>query len=154
MRLSDYLHDGLVIHDLRASDATEVLEAIGARLEENGFLPSRTRAVGALRAREEAHTTVLGKGVAVPHATVPGLQETLLLVARSCDPVPFGPLEEDEATLFFVMLSPPGSEGEHLKLLARICRLLRHPGFLDDAREAADAQGLLQRILAADSHSD
>jgi mannitol/fructose-specific phosphotransferase system IIA component (Ntr-type) len=154
MRLSDYLHDGLVIHDLRASDATEVLEAIGARLEENGFLPSRIRAVRALRAREEAHTTVLGKGVAVPHATVPGLQETLLLVARSSDPVPFGPLEEDEATLFFVMLSPPGSEGEHLKLLARICRLLRHPGFLDDVREAADAHGLLQRILAADSLSD
>jgi len=154
MRLSDYLHDGLVLHDLHASDAIGVLEAIGARFEENGFLPSRIRAVEALRAREEVHTTVLGQGVAVPHATVPGLQKTLLLVASSSDPVLFGTREEERANLFFVILSPPGSEGEHLKLLARICKLLRHPGFLDDIRDAPDSDGLLQRILDVDSLYD
>jgi mannitol/fructose-specific phosphotransferase system IIA component (Ntr-type) len=151
MRLSDYLHEGLVIHDLEASDVGEVLEAIGLRFEDNGCLPSRNQAVEALRAREEVHTTVLGKGVAVPHATVPDLEKTVLLVARSLRPVPFGIQEGETANLFFVMLSPPGSEGEHLRLLARVCKLLRHPGFLDDVREAPNAQELLRRILSADA---
>jgi nitrogen PTS system EIIA component len=151
MRLSDYLHEGLVIHDLEASDAGEVLEAIGRRFEENGHLPSRIQAVEALRAREEVHTTVLGEGVAVPHAGVPGLEKTLLLVARSSRQVPFGRKEEETANLFFVMLSPPGSEGEHLRLLARVCKLLRHKGFLEDVRSAPDALELFRRILAADA---
>jgi len=151
MRLSDFLHDGLVIHDLKASDAAVVLEAIGARFEENGLVPSRLEAVEALRAREEVHTTVLGQGVAVPHATVQGLGRTLLLVARTSVPVPFGPQEGEGADLFFVMLSPPGREEQHLKLLARICRLLRHPGFLDDVRRAPDGNELLRTILDVDS---
>jgi mannitol/fructose-specific phosphotransferase system IIA component (Ntr-type) len=154
MRLSDYLQRGLVIHDLDASDAAGVLETIGARLEENGFLPSRIEAVEALRAREEVHTTVLGHGVAVPHATVPDLEKTLLLVARSSHPVLFGATEAEKASLFFVMLSPHGREAEHLGLLARICKLLRHPGFLDDLREASDAEGLLQSLLQVDSLYD
>lgn len=151
MRLSDFLHDGLVIHDLEASDAAVVLEAIGARFEENGLVPSRLEAVEALRAREEVHTTVLGQGVAVPHATVQGLGRTLLLVARTAVPVPFGPQEGEGADLFFVMLSPPGREEQHLQLLARICRLLRHPGFLEDVRRAPDGSELLRRILDVDS---
>jgi nitrogen PTS system EIIA component len=154
MRLSDYLHDGLVIHDLEASNATEVLEAIVARFEKHAPLPSRIHATQALRARAEVHTTLLGQGVAVPHATVPGLLDTLVLVARSSGPVPFGPMEAETANLFFVMLSPPGREGEHLKLLARICTLLRHPGFLDEIKEAPDADTLLQRILGVDSLYD
>jgi mannitol/fructose-specific phosphotransferase system IIA component (Ntr-type) len=154
MRLSHYLQEGLVIHDLEASDAEGVLEAIGRRFEENGSILSRIQAVEALRAREEVHTTVLGEGVAIPHASVPDLEKTLLLVARSSQPVLFGSQESEKASLFFVMLSPPGSEGEHLRLLARVCRLLRHPGFLDGAREAPDAPELLRRILEVDALLD
>jgi mannitol/fructose-specific phosphotransferase system IIA component (Ntr-type) len=53
--------------------------------------------------------------------------------------------------LFFVLLSPPGREGEHIKLLARICRLAQHPEGLDEVRGATDGKALLEAILRLDS---
>jgi PTS system nitrogen regulatory IIA component len=151
MRLSDYLSDDLILYDLEARDQPEALEAFGALFEAGGHLPSRLEAVQALTAREESHTTCLGHGVAVPHATVPGLPKPLLLVAISDEPIPFGPPESEPVDLFFVLLSPPGREGEHIKLLARICRLAQHPADLDELREAPDGKSLLDAILRMDS---
>ena len=107
--------------------------------------------VQALRVREESHTTCLGRGVAVPHATVPGLPGPLLLVALADPPVPFGPPNSDPVDLFFVLLSPPGREGEHIKLLARICRVAQHPEDLTEIRAATDAGSLYDTLLRLDS---
>ena len=151
MRLSDYLDDDLIINDLEALNVAGALEAFGALFEKRGHVPSGAEAVRALAAREESHTTCLGHGVAVPHATVQGLPAPLLLVATAHKPIQFGPPEMDPVDLFFVLLSPPGREGEHIKLLARICRLAQHPEDLEALREASDDEALLQAILQMDS---
>ena len=151
MRLSDYLTDDLVLNDLEAKDASGALEAFGALLEEGGHLASGEKITRALAAREESHTTCLGDGIALPHATVEGLAKPLLLVATTANPIQFGPPETDPVDLFFVLLSPPGSEGQHIKLLARICRLTRHPGFLDELRGAMDEESLLEALVRVDS---
>lgn len=151
MRLSQYLREELVVHGLEASDTIGVLEALGSLFEENGIVPSGEVVTEALREREEVHTTVLGEGVAVPHATIPNLSDVALLVAAGTSAVPFGPADTDPVDLFFVLLSPPGREAEHIKLLARICRLVRHPGFLEGLRKAEDRGEMLQAILEVDS---
>jgi mannitol/fructose-specific phosphotransferase system IIA component (Ntr-type) len=151
MRLNNYLRDDLVLSGLDAADATGAIETFGSAFEATGRLLSKDQAIQALQAREKIHTTVLGDGVAVPHAMVPELADVLLLVAKASEPLQFGPPETDPVDLFFVLLSPPGREGEHIKLLARICRLMRHPGFLDDLRAAKDAAGILEVLLRVDS---
>jgi mannitol/fructose-specific phosphotransferase system IIA component (Ntr-type) len=151
MRLSNYLREDLVLHRLEAQDATGALEAFGVRFENGGHVPSQAEVVKALKAREEAHTTCLGRGVAVPHATLQGLSGPLLLVASAEPPVPFGPPEVDPVDLFFVLLSPPGREGEHIKLLARLCRIAQHPEDLDEIRAASDQRSLFETLLRLDS---
>ena len=151
MRLSTYVHKDLVIHGLEASDRDRALEAFASTLQDRGFVPSGSEVYRALLTREESHTTALGEGVAVPHATVAHLEETLLLVAAFNRPIPFGPPETEPVDLFFVLISPPGREGEHIKLLARICRLLRHPGVLEELRKASNGDGLRQAVLRVDS---
>ena len=46
-------------------------------------------------------------GLAVPHATVPGLMELVIGVALAPEPVQFGPEEMGPVRVFFVLLSPP-----------------------------------------------
>ena len=48
--------------------------------------------------------------------------------------------------VFFVLLSPPGHEREHVKLLARICRLTRHEGFVESLEAAPTARGVVEIV--------
>ena len=127
MRLSHYLRADLVVHGLQASNSAEALRIISDHLFETGCVPSAETAFQALMARERAHSTALGEGVAVPHAVIPALPDMLLLVATAKEPFQFGPPEVQEVDLLFTLLSPKGREAEHIKLLARICRLI-HSG--------------------------
>jgi len=151
MRLSHYLSAELVVHGLEASDTSDALRKISALFHEGAPTSSGDEIFLALKAREEAHTTTLEEGVAVPHAVLPTLSDIFLLVAIASAPIPFGPPETDPVDLFFVLLSPPGRAAEHIKLLARICRLVRHPGFLDELRAAPDGPELFQAIQRVDS---
>lgn len=151
MRLSDYLQEDLVIHGLEAESGSEVLTAVGDHFEKAGYVPSADEATGALKAREESHTTCLGHGVALPHATVSGLTKPVLMVATAAKPVRFGDPKSEPVDLFFVLLSPPGREGEHIKHLARICRLGQHPEDLEEMRKAPDKESLFQVVLRLDS---
>jgi PTS system nitrogen regulatory IIA component len=151
MRLSDYVREDLIIHRLKVQDASGALEAFGSLFEERGHVPSGQKAVQALKTREEAHTTCLGRGIAVPHATMEGLPKALLLVATADSPVAFGPPGVDPVDLFFVLLSPLGREGEHIKLLARICRIAQHEEDLAEVRAAKDEGSLHQAILRLDA---
>ncbi len=151
MRLSQYLRDGLVVHGLEISGMKDALEAFGKILETSGFVSSREGVVNALRKREEMHTTVLGDGVAVPHATIPDISDVHLMVVSTSSPISFGPADVEPVDLFFVLVSPPGREGEHIKILARICRLVRDPESLERLKDAEDSKGLRRAVLSIDS---
>jgi PTS system nitrogen regulatory IIA component len=151
MRLSHYLRAELVIHGLEATDTSDALRRISAQFPGHSGKASTDEVFQALKAREDAHPTTLEQGVAVPHAVLPSLSEVLLLVALATRPIPFGPPDTEGVDLFFVLLSPPGREAEHIKLLARICRLVRHPGFLEELRAASGAAELFEAIQRQDS---
>jgi mannitol/fructose-specific phosphotransferase system IIA component (Ntr-type) len=150
MRLRDYLSPDLVLTDLSATDMESALGAIADKLADAGAVADRDQAFTGLLSREAAHTTVLGQGLALPHTTLPGLADPILLLALAREPVPFGPPEADPVQAFFALLSPPGREGEHIKLLARICRLVRHDGFMESLLAAEGAADALAYIRSVD----
>lgn len=151
MRLSNYLREDLILHAMEAQDAPEALRALGSLFEKRGYVKPEEEPVRALMDREEAHTTCLARGIAVPHATIPGLTDPLLLVGTTGNPIPFGPPDSEPVDIFFVLLSPPGRQSDHIKLLARICRLAQHPEDLDEIRQATDEASLFQALLRMDS---
>lgn len=151
MRLHDYLQPEHVLLDLRARGVRETIHALVSRIAEQEAIPDAAGVEEALLAREAAHTTAMGHGVAVPHATVPGLERPLIVVAVAPEGVPFGPLGLDAVRVFFLLLSPPDRSGLHIKLLARICRLVRVPGSVDRLAEAGSASELLEEFVHIDA---
>jgi len=150
MRLSEFLRPDFVVFHLAARDVESVVREVSARAGAAGVAPEEVVAEKLLE-RERQHTTVMGAGLAIPHATVPGLEEPVIGVALAREPVAWGPEDTDPVRVFVVLLSPPGREREHVKLLARICRLMRHEGFLDQLEEASDDQGIIHVIEAIDA---
>jgi nitrogen PTS system EIIA component len=104
----------------------------------------------AVRAREEMHHTALENGVALMHPRRPMpkiLAQPFLALGCTLGGIPFGsdcPLTD----IFFLICSTDDSG--HLHTLARLSRLLTVPGFLDDLRQAENAQAARQLIVVAE----
>jgi PTS system nitrogen regulatory IIA component len=150
MRLSEYLRSDFVVSRLEARDVEGVVQEVSGRAGAAGVAPEHVVAEKLLE-RERQHSTVMGSGLAIPHATVPGLDEPVIGVALAREPIAFGPEDADPVSVFVVLLSPPGREREHVKILARICRLMRHESFLDQLEAADDDEGIIRVIEAIDA---
>lgn len=151
MRLTDYLRRELVTLDLPDGDANAVLEALGQRLSDAGVVDDPDTVVEALKQREAAHTTALGGGVAIPHCTLATVAEPVLLVAVAPHGAEFGPPESEPVRLFFLLLSPPERAQQHIRILARLVRILRDPGIIERLQEAETAEALVREIESLDA---
>ena len=145
MRVGDFVEPGLIAVDLAATDARGALKALAALLQ--GDAATRDRIERSLWEREEAHTTALASGVAVPHATLPGLPRPVLGIGTSATPIPFG-AGAVPVRLIFLLLSPPEQSQLHIKLLARIARVARRPHFVERLVAARSPTELLQVLEA------
>lgn len=91
----------------------------------------------AIRAREAAATTAGPEGYAIPHPRrrIPdALGESVIAFARTGTGIPFGADRGATTDLYFLVCC--NNDSLHLQLLARLARLLRHPGLLDALRSA------------------
>lgn len=150
MRLKEFLRADFVVPQLTARDVDGVVAEVSAQAAAAGVGPEDLISEKLLE-RERSHPTVIGSGLAIPHATVPGLKAPVIGVALAREEIPFAGPDEEGARLFFVLLSPPGYEREHVKLLARICRLVRHQGIFDELENAPDAAHVIEIIEAVDA---
>lgn len=150
MRLEEHLHPDRVVVGVEARTRDEALAELAEALGRGGVELPPDRMAAALAAREAEQSTVLGRGIAVPHAVLPELSRPVMLVAVTRSPVAFGPPSADPVRIFFALLSPPGHEGTHIRLLARICRLARHDRVLEALRGAGSPEEALGVLRDAD----
>lgn len=151
MRLTEFLQPELVLPDLQTEGLASTLQAFATHLEETGRIQDGSAVVAALEEREASHSTSLGNGVALPHATVAGLERPVVLVARAPRGVSFGSTGGDPIRLFFVLLSPADQAGAHIKLLARIVRLVRRPDFIPSVLDAGNADAIVAAVGRLDA---
>lgn len=135
MRLVDVLTADRVVSDMEAADRTSALRRMAELLSGAAGLPGE-RITSALEQRERAGSTGVGRGVAIPHAKVGGLQNVVACFARAPAGVDFGAIDGNPVRLFLCLLAPEGRASVHLKALARASRVLQDPDFRSRLLEA------------------
>lgn len=146
MKLSEFVDPALVISGITGGDAEEVLRQLLEPLVAGGIVERTDRVLDVLLAREKVLSTGIGHGIAVPHAVTDVLNKPLLVVGLAPDGVDFRSMDEGPVHVFFVLLSPTDQAGHHIRLLARIARLARHPEFVEALRTSADGDQVVRRI--------
>jgi len=104
----------------------------------------------ALIKRENAYPTSTPDGVAFPHAMIPGLERTVVVVATVSPPVDFRPKDHPPIRVLFGMFGAEERPFEHVQLLARLARIVRVPGVIDRLASASDAAELCEALIAED----
>ncbi len=143
MRLTELFVPETVVTDLPATDRDAALTAIVADLDAKGFLADAQTALHDVIAREQVMTTGVGHGVAIPHAYTAGVDRLVAGFYRTRPGVDFGATDGLVVDLIFVVLGPRERRREHIRILARISRLLGNADFRDELRRAAGAGDVL-----------
>jgi len=132
MLLKNHLDEDWIIAGMKTADRDDLFDQlvreVSARIPSINAKDLRKR----LEEREDESSTGLGHGVAIPHATIDGIHRTLCMIVQIPDGVRFGTDENAEVRLVFLLLSPPASVNTHIRVLARIARLLSGKGFVRD----------------------
>lgn len=146
MKLGDYLRPDQVVTDVEPGDVGDILRQLVEPLVDAGRIRDREGLIQALLDRETLQSTGIGSGVAVPHAICEELEDPRLVLGLCPEGADFHALDDLPVHLFLMLLSPPDETRLHIKLLARIARMVRHADFIDELLEADDRQRVVQIV--------
>lgn len=149
MRIMDSLKEGAIVAELNATDKKGVLSELTASLAEASGV-KQEELLRVLLERERLGSTGIGGGIAIPHGKLKPLQSLLMGFGRSRKGVDFDAMDGKPTHIFFLLLAPEDSTGGHLKMLARISRLLKDTVFKERLMNAADWRELYMVIEKED----
>lgn len=104
--------------------------------------------------REKLGSTGFGRGVAIPHARIPGIRRPIAALLKLERPVEFDAADGLPVDLVFGLLSPANSGAAHLQALAALSRLVREESIheaLSDAPDAEAIYGVLTNVTDRDA---
>jgi PTS system nitrogen regulatory IIA component len=87
----------------------------------------------------------------VPHGKMPGLSRLVASFARCREGLDFDSIDGQATTLFFLLVVPEHSGGQHLKALARISRFFRDATFRKRLQEAGSEEDVFRAIEEEDA---
>ncbi|WP_395646448.1 PTS sugar transporter subunit IIA [Terricaulis sp.] len=146
--LSDLVAPDAIVPRLAATSRRQAIQLMADALAKSSGVDSRTLFEAVLM-RERLSGTGMGEGVAIPHASVPGLKKAIGCFARLEPAHDFDAMDARPADLVFMLVSPADRNADHLKALARVSRFLRKAETRDKLRAARGVDELRALIAGA-----
>jgi PTS system nitrogen regulatory IIA component len=147
MKITEMLKKEFVLEAMKATGKREALEELAGTFAGGMIRFDSEAMLQVLLDREKLGSTGIGDGIAIPHGKLAGLEEMLVAFGRSRPGIAFEAMDGKPVHLFFLLMAPENSAGQHLKALAKISRMLKDPGFRKNLLEAK-TQGDLVRLIA------
>lgn len=149
--LSRLVETNLIETQMKAGTKKQVLSQL-AKIAHSGWItPSYESLFVALEEREKMLSTALGQGIAVPHPRVPHqslFQEPHIIIARTNVPIKFDAPDGKDVSLFFLPCAP--SEYVHVRLMAKIAKLLHMPGVIAKLKSVVKKEEVMKILMAYD----
>ena len=128
MKIIDVLPKEAILADLKAVDKKGVIEELVVPVADISGV-NHEELVKVLMERERLGSTGIGEGIGIPHGKEKDLNSLILGFGLSRKGVDFDSMDGLPAHIFFLLITPENSTGLHLKLLARISKILKNDPF-------------------------
>lgn len=138
---------------ISASSKAAIIDQLALRFASVYGL-DREKVLARIEERERLGSTGFGRGVAIPHARLPGLDLPVAVFLRLKSPVVFDAADDMPVDLVFGLLSPEHAGTVHLHALAAISRLMRDDRMhsaLGHAPGDEALYGLLSNVIDRDA---
>ena len=149
MKICDVLTKKTILPDLQAQNKKGILEELVSPVSEIANV-DQEYLVKVLMEREQLGSTGIGGGIGIPHGKLKEIDSLVLGFGLSRNGVDFESLDGKPTHIFFLLITPEDSTGLHLKLLARISRILKDDPFKTRLLNATSGDEILQIIQEED----
>jgi PTS system nitrogen regulatory IIA component len=151
MKITTFLKRECIIKELKAATREAAITELADVLTHAGGMDDQGEMVKVLMARERLGSTGIGDGIAIPHGKIRGIDNLMIAIGRSGKGVDFNAMDGKPVHLFFLLMAPENSSGQHLKVLARISRLLKDNILRKKLMEAESPDELFNLLVEKDN---
>lgn len=149
MKILDVLDKATILVDLKARDKIGILnELVAPTARITGIDPNDM--VRVLMERERLGSTGIGDGIGIPHGKLKKLDRLVLGFGLSRKGVDFESIDGRPTHLFFLLITPEHATDLHLKLLARVSRMLKKESLKQRLMNVHDADEVIAIISEDD----
>jgi len=153
MKITDMLKREFVLEQLKAGNKRDALAELAGVFALGRIKVDSEAMLHVLLERERLGSTGIGDGIAIPHGKLPGLEEMVVSFGRSREGIAFEAMDGKPVHLFFLLMAPENSAGQHLKALAKISRMLKDANFRKSLLEAKMHEDLFRIIAEKDDET-
>ena len=142
-RLSSWLAPERMVLRLSCSDLEDAIDVAATRLAVPGAAIGPAEIARAVMRRESEASTAIGEGVAIPHATIPGVapRATIITLAK---PLRVATPDDQPLRLLVVLVFDQMGRRE-LEMLSQVARLAR-PDLVEALTPLSDPRAVLKRV--------
>jgi mannitol/fructose-specific phosphotransferase system IIA component (Ntr-type) len=150
MVITKFIAKSCILPELVARNKSDALKELTHLLFDKKKMTSVGPALDQIMAREVTESTGIGRGIAVPHARVPGMKALACAVGRIPDGMDFMAVDRKPVHLIFLICYPPTQQTTYLNFVATVAKLLSDPERLGAMMKAEEADDMFD-ILEASS---
>ena len=134
MNLAEVLREECIVPGLIPGDKASVLREVAAAAKRSPLLEnvSESDILAALEEREALGSTGFGKGIAIPHCRIGGVEDFVVGILTVADGVAFDALDGEAVRIIVFIVGPEGQARQHLRLLSAISHTLMVEGAVDE----------------------
>ncbi|PIQ61396.1 MAG: PTS sugar transporter subunit IIA [Bacteroidetes bacterium CG12_big_fil_rev_8_21_14_0_65_60_17] len=152
MSISEFLAPESVSMGIAAHDKAELMAAMLKLVAGRPQITDMSVVERDVQAREQAMSTGVGKGLALPHAKTQGVSETVAALAVLAKPVPFDAVDGLPVQIVFLVLGIPEAKSQHVKILSRVSRLMNQEAVRRRMLAAKNDDELFAALEDAENH--
>jgi mannitol/fructose-specific phosphotransferase system IIA component (Ntr-type) len=144
MLLTSFISKNCVADALKAKTKATALKELTELLLREGKIDEVGPALEQIVLRESTESTGIGRGLAIPHARVAGLENLVCAVGRCRAGLDFKALDRRPVHLIFLICYPPSQQTTYINFLATLASLLRDEGRMQAVLHADTAEEIFE----------
>lgn len=152
MKLSDIIVSDAIVPELKTTTRDGVIAELIEALASAGAVGKKDEKemIRAVLKREAQATTGIGKGVALPHAKLKGLERPVGTIGRSSAGIDFSALDSKPVYSVILLLSSPNNADEHLQAMETIFKHVQRDIFRKFLRQSETREDIVELIQESD----
>lgn len=148
MELSDFMRSELVFLDVEARSKVDIFRKIVKGMARSKVINHPEAFLDEIIERENQAPTCIGRGIALPHTRTIFVNKPIIAFARTRGAVAFSNRPTDNVEFVFLMGTPKNDPNTYLRILGKLCKLLRDQKFRNSLRKAVEPNQILDLFSA------